>query len=96
MADTLADGKASDFDAVVWTTESGWTTGGSTSLGRRTRMDPIQHERGVTPAAGFYMLALPWQRRRPSPLLGWVARNAEFLAERMSTTDSSTTASGAR
>jgi hypothetical protein len=56
----------------------------------------IQHERGVTPAAGLYMLGLPWQHARASALLGWVARDPEFLAERMSTIDSSTTGGGAR
>jgi hypothetical protein len=57
---------------------------------------PFQHERGVTPGVGLYMLGLPWQHTRASALLGRVARDAEFLAERMSTIDSSTTASGAR
>ena len=32
----------------------------------------------------------------PPALLGWLVRDAEFVAERMSTIDSSTTASGAR
>jgi hypothetical protein len=45
----------------------------------------------------LYILGLPWQHHaRTSALLGWVARDAEFLAERMSTIDSSMTASGAR
>jgi hypothetical protein len=44
----------------------------------------------------LYILGLPWQHARTSALLGWVDRDAEFLAERMSTIDSSMTASGAR
>ena len=42
------------------------------------------------------MLGLPWQHTQASALLGWVSSDAEFLAERMSTIDSSMTASGAR
>lgn len=96
MADTFAEGKASDFDAVVWTTgfrlDHSWVdVPGTKDEGGR-----IQHERGVMTAAGLCMLGLPWQHTRASALLGWVARDAEFLAERMNTIDSSTTASEAR
>jgi hypothetical protein len=56
----------------------------------------IQRERGVTPAAGVYHAQPLWQHTRASALLGWAARDAEFLAERMSTIDSSKMACGAR
>jgi putative flavoprotein involved in K+ transport len=38
------------------------------------------HDRGVTPAAGLYVLGLGWQHTRGSALIGWVGRDAEFLA----------------
>ena len=96
MDDTFADGKASDFDAVVWTTGFRLDHSWIDIPGTKDEDGRIQHERGVTPAAGLYMLGLSWQHTRASALLGWVARDAEFLAERMSTIDSSTTTSGAR
>ena len=43
----------------------------------------VVHERGVTSSAGLYMLGLSWQHRRTSALLGWVAQDAEFLADRI-------------
>jgi putative flavoprotein involved in K+ transport len=38
------------------------------------------HQRGVTPSPGLYMLGLTWQHTRGSALLGWVGRDAAFLA----------------
>jgi putative flavoprotein involved in K+ transport len=43
-----------------------------------------QHTRGVTNIKGLYFLGLPWQHTRGSALLGWVARDAEFLAGEIS------------
>ena len=41
------------------------------------------HARGVTACAGLYFLGLPWQHTRGSALLGWVGRDAAYLAERI-------------
>jgi putative flavoprotein involved in K+ transport len=43
----------------------------------------LRHRRGVTEAPGFYFLGLPWQHTRGSALLGWVADDAEHIAERI-------------
>jgi len=42
-----------------------------------------QHQRGVTPTPGLYFLGLPWLHTRGSALLGWVARDAAWLAARI-------------
>jgi putative flavoprotein involved in K+ transport len=41
------------------------------------------HTRGVTSVPGLYFLGLPWQHTRGSALLGWVGRDAAFLAQRI-------------
>ena len=41
------------------------------------------HRRGITSISGLYFLGLPWQHTRGSALIGWVGRDAEFLARRM-------------
>lgn len=41
------------------------------------------HRRGVTSAAGLYFLGLSWLHTRGSALLGWVARDAAYLAARI-------------
>ncbi|WP_345426837.1 NAD(P)/FAD-dependent oxidoreductase [Pseudonocardia xishanensis] len=41
----------------------------------------VVHHRGVTPAAGLYLLGLRWQWRRSSSFLDGVGRDAEHLAE---------------
>lgn len=38
-----------------------------------------EHRRGTTRIPGLYFLGLPWQHTRGSSLLGWVARDAEYL-----------------
>jgi putative flavoprotein involved in K+ transport len=78
---TFADGTSSEYDAVLWST--GFKTDHSwieipqikDAQGR------VQHERGVTPTPGLYVLGLTWQHTRTSALLGWVTNDAEFLAE---------------
>lgn len=76
------DGRHLAADAVVWAT------------GFRSRYDwlrlPVldargapQHARGVTAVPGLYFLGLPWLHARGSALLGWVARDAHFLGERI-------------
>ena len=43
------------------------------------------HERGVTPIAGLYFLGLPWQYTWGSGRFSGVAKDAEFLADRIET-----------
>lgn len=38
------------------------------------------HHRGVTGAPGLFFLGLPWLHTRGSALIGWVGRDAEYLA----------------
>ena len=42
------------------------------------------HTRGVTSVPGLYFLGLPWQHTRGSSLLGWVARDAEYISGHIS------------
>jgi putative flavoprotein involved in K+ transport len=42
-----------------------------------------RHVRGITDVPGLAFLGLPWQHTRGSALLGWVARDAEYLASRI-------------
>jgi putative flavoprotein involved in K+ transport len=88
---TFADGTSSDFDAVVWTTgfrlDHSWIDVPEV----KDEKGNVRHERGVTAAAGLYMLGLPWQHTRASALLGWVAADAAFVAERIGRIDPSTT-----
>lgn len=46
------------------------------------------HTRGITAIPGLSFLGLPWQHTRGSSLLGWVARDAEFLADAIIRADS--------
>jgi putative flavoprotein involved in K+ transport len=41
------------------------------------------HRRGVTSTPGLYFLGLSWLHTRGSALLGWVGRDAEYIAEIM-------------
>jgi putative flavoprotein involved in K+ transport len=80
---TFADGSAADFDAVVWATgfraDHTWIDIPDVTDERGR----IRHQRGVTPSPGLYMLGLTWQHTRGSALLGWVGRDAAFLAEQI-------------
>lgn len=77
-----ADGAALDVAAVVWATgfRRDFRFVEPAVLGERG--DPV-HRRGVTAVPGLYFLGLPWQHTRGSALLGWVGRDAAFLAERI-------------
>lgn len=56
---------------------------------------PVQR-RGVTQVPGLYFLGLPWMHTRGSALIGWVGRDAAFLADRIAAhRPHSTTAAGA-
>ena len=85
-----------DFDAVVSTTGFRLDHSCIDVPGTKDEDGRIQHQRDVTPAVGPYLLGLPRQHTRASRAPRMLARDAEFLAERMSTIDLSTTASGAR
>jgi putative flavoprotein involved in K+ transport len=43
----------------------------------------LVHERGVTASPGLYFVGLSWQHTRGSALLGWIADDARFIAERI-------------
>jgi len=43
------------------------------------------HRRGITSAPGLYFLGLSWQWTRGSALIGWVGRDAGFLADHIAT-----------
>ena len=80
-------GDASEVDAVLWATgyllDHSWVE----ISGLKDERGIVVHERGVTSSAGLYMLGLSWQHRRTSALLGWVAQDAEFLADRIESLD---------
>ncbi|HXE57830.1 MAG TPA: NAD(P)-binding domain-containing protein [Gemmatimonadales bacterium] len=44
-----------------------------------------EHRQGVSQVAGLYFLGLPWLRSRGSALVGWVGRDAAYLAGQMET-----------
>ncbi|HYJ79539.1 MAG TPA: NAD(P)/FAD-dependent oxidoreductase, partial [Longimicrobiaceae bacterium] len=66
--------------SVVWATgfrpDYGWIDG----VALDARGAPM-HQRGVTGSPGLYFLGLSWQHTRGSALLGWVGRDASYLAE---------------
>ena len=86
---TFADGSAAEYDIVVWAT--GFTADHSWIRvpGVHDARGRILHERGVTPSPGLYALGLPWQHTRTSALLGWVAQDAAYVAERIASTSRS-------
>ena len=43
------------------------------------------HRRGVTEVPGLFFLGLSWQHTRGSALLGFVADDAAYLADRIAT-----------
>ena len=49
----------------------------------------VKHARGVTSSPGLYLLGMTWQHKRTSALLGWVAEDAAFLAEKIASTNGS-------
>lgn len=51
----------------------------------------LVHHRGVTPAPGLYVLGLPWLHTTGSALLGFVSRDAAYLAKQIKDFSSSST-----
>ncbi len=74
-----ANGDRMPLDAIVWATgfKPAYDWLRVPVLGTDGR--PV-HRRGVTAVPGLYFIGLPWQHTRGSALLGWVARDAEYLA----------------
>lgn len=75
-------GKLAKVSTVIWATgfkpSYAWLNAPVFDAAGRPR-----HERGVTAVPGLHFLGLPWQHTRGSALLGWVARDAEYLAGRI-------------
>jgi putative flavoprotein involved in K+ transport len=73
-----------DVGVVVWATgyrsEYGWI-----HLPGVVREGHVVHRRGVTQIPGLYFLGLSWQHTRGSALLGFVAEDAAYLADRIAT-----------
>jgi len=77
----FADGGELSVEAVVWATgyrpDYSWieVPGVVDGNGRAV------HRRGVTAAPGLYFVGLPWQYTRGSALIGFVEKDAVFLAD---------------
>lgn len=73
------DGQQVRPASVVWATgfrpDFGWVEASVADA----RGLPV-HRRGVTPTPGLYFLGLSWLHTRGSALLGWVGRDAAYLA----------------
>jgi putative flavoprotein involved in K+ transport len=76
------DGRVIEVNSVVWATgfrsDYGFLHAPVIDADGR----PV-HRRGVTRVPGLYFLGLPWQYTRGSALIGWVARDAAFIADRI-------------
>lgn len=82
---SFADGSTLDVDAIVWATgyrpDYGWLPDAVVGDGGI----PI-HRRGVSPVDGLYFVGLENQYSSASSLIGWVGRDAEFIAGRAAMT----------
>jgi putative flavoprotein involved in K+ transport len=80
----FADGSSLDVPVVIWATgyrsDYSWI-----SIPGVVAHDRVLHRRGVTDVPGLYFLGLSWQYTRGSALLGFVADDAAFLAEKIAT-----------
>ncbi|MGH3681336.1 MAG: flavin-containing monooxygenase [Natronosporangium sp.] len=78
----FADGSSLDVGVVLWAT--GYRPNYSwLSIQGVVRDGRVAHDRGVTRVPGLYFLGLPWQHTRGSALLGFVAADAAYLADRI-------------
>lgn len=81
---SFADGSTLDVDAVVWATgyrpDFGWLPDAVVDAGGA----PVQR-RGVSPVDGLYFVGLENQYTSASSLIGWVGRDAAFVAARAAT-----------
>jgi putative flavoprotein involved in K+ transport len=78
----FADGTNREVAVVLWATgyrsDYSWI-----SIPGAVTDESVAHRRGVTPIPGLYVLGLPWQHTRGSALLGFVADDAAYLADRI-------------
>jgi putative flavoprotein involved in K+ transport len=78
----FADGTVLDVDAVIWATgyrpDYAWIDAPVAGPDGRP-----QHRRGVTGVPGLYFLGLSWQHTRGSALIGFVADDAQFIADQI-------------
>ena len=78
----FADGGSLDISVVVWATgyrsDYSWI-----SIPGVQASGGVVHRRGVSEVPGLYFLGLSWQYTRGSALLGFVADDAAYLAERI-------------
>ena len=79
---TFSDGTRLAVSSVIWATgfklDFSWI-----DLPVFDERSQVVHQRGVTPAPGFYFLGLTWQHTRGSALLGWVKDDAEYIAQQI-------------
>lgn len=79
---SFTGGDREQVDAVVWAT--GFRPDYSWLPAEAVGADgwPL-HRRGVSPVPGLGVLGLPWLHTRGSALVGWVGRDASWLAEQL-------------
>lgn len=79
----FSDGTHLNVHGIVWATgfrqDHSWIDV-SEALGANAG---LKQTRGVTPSAGLYVLGLPWQYTTRSALLGFVDRDAAYIAQRI-------------
>jgi putative flavoprotein involved in K+ transport len=85
---TFEDGTALDVGSVLWATGFG-IDHSFVDVPVFDDRCHLVHQRGVTESPGLYFLGLSWQHTRGSALIGWVKDDAEFLAQRISSYQSS-------
>jgi putative flavoprotein involved in K+ transport len=80
---SFEDGQSADYGGVVWATgyriDHSWVDIPEV----KNERGQVEHVRGVTKSPGLYLLGMTWQYTRTSALLGWVANDAAYLAERI-------------
>jgi putative flavoprotein involved in K+ transport len=79
---TFADGTTTEVDAVVWATgfqpDFTWI-----DADVATPDGHLRHQGGRTNVPGLWVLGQPWQRTRGSSLLGFIARDAAYVAAQL-------------
>ena len=84
----MADGSnpSGPIDAVIWATgyrpDYSWI-----KLPIFDGDGRLRHRRGVTDVHGLYFLGLTWQHTRGSALIGFIKDDAEFIAEKIATSE---------
>jgi putative flavoprotein involved in K+ transport len=78
----FADGTSAKVDAVLWATgfrsDYGWI-----DIPEVCDAGTLVHTRGVSSVPGLSFVGLPWQHTRGSALLGFVAEDAAWIADRV-------------